>query len=65
MIWEVWVYPLRETVLGLYLDERSTGKYQHEVEEVPKTECLYFPVLPDLSQGTDIIKFIKGMKLSS
>ena len=22
MIGEVWVYPLRETVLGLYLDER-------------------------------------------
>ena len=40
-------------------EEGSTGKYQHDVE----TECWYFPVLPDLSQGTDIIKFIKVMKL--
>ena len=41
-------------------EEGSTGKYQHEVEGVP--ECWYFPVLPNSSQGTDIIQFIKVMK---
>ena len=38
-------------------EEGSTGKYQHEVKEVPEgaargnfeTECWYFPVLPDSS----------------
>ena len=44
-------------------EEGSTGKYQHEVEGTPKTECWYFPVLPNLSQDTDIIQFIKVMKL--
>ena len=34
--------------------EGSTGKYQHEVEETPETECWYFPVLPNSSQGTEI-----------
>ena len=42
-------------------EEGSTGKYQHEVEGTPETECWYFPVLPDLSQGTDIIQFLKVM----
>ena len=32
-------------------------------EGTPETECWYFPVLPDSSQGTDIIQFIKVMKL--
>ena len=51
-------------------EEGSTGKYQHEVEfpraqpkGTPETEFLYFPVLPEWSQGTDIIPFIKVMKL--
>ena len=44
-------------------EEGSTGKYQHEVEGTPETECWYFPVIPDSSQGTDIIQFIKVMKL--
>ena len=52
-------------------EEGSTGKYQHEVEGVPEgaargnplTECWNFPVLPDSSQGTNIIQFIKVMKL--
>ena len=44
-------------------EEGSTEKYQDEVEGPPKTECWYFPVLPDFSQGTDIIQFIKVMKL--
>ena len=44
--------PIRE-------DEGSTGKYQHEIEGTPETECWYLPVLPDSSQGTDIIQFIK------
>ena len=48
-------------------EEGSTGKYQHEVlgvpEGTPETEYWYFPVLPDLSQGTDIIQFIKVIKL--
>ena len=47
-------------------EEGSTGKYQHEVKGVPEgaargnpsTECWYFPVLPDSSQGTDITQFI-------
>ena len=29
----------------------------------PETDCLYFPALPDSGQGTDIIQFIKVMKL--
>ena len=45
-------------------EEGSTGKYQHEVEGVPKgatrgnyrDQMLVFPVLPYLSQGTDIIQ---------
>ena len=52
------------------LEEGSTGKYQHEVERfqraqpegTPLTSCSYFPVLPDLSQGTDIIQLIKVIK---
>ena len=52
-------------------EEGSTGKYQHEVEGVPegaargnsRDRMLVFSVLPDLSQGTDIIQFIKVMKL--
>ena len=49
-------------------EEGSTGKYQHKVKGVPEgaaqgnplTECWYFTVLPDLSQGTDIIQFKKS-----
>ena len=43
-------------------EEGSTGKYQHEVEGTPKTKCWYFPLLPDSSQGTEIIQFINVMK---
>ena len=39
------------STLCLYLE--TWGKYLHEVK------CCYFPVLPDLSQGTDIIQFLK------
>ena len=47
-------------------EEGSTGKYQHEVKGVPEgaargnpsTECWYFTVLPDSSQGTGITQFI-------
>ena len=50
-----------------WLEEGSTGKYQHEVEEgpegTPETKCWQFPVLPDSSQGTDIIQFINVMNL--
>ena len=59
-------------VLSLYLDERrgvqgNTSMRSREFpraqpEGTPETECWYFPVLPDLSQGTDIIQFIKVMK---
>ena len=62
------------SVLSLYLDERkggSTGSISMRLREfpmaqpkgTPETECWYFPVLPDQSQGTDIIQFIKVMKL--
>ena len=44
-------------------EEGSTGKFQHEVEGTLETKCWYFPVLPDSSQGTDIIQFIKVVKL--
>ena len=52
-------------------EEGSTGKYQREVEGVPegaargnsRDRMLVFPVLPDSSQGTDIIQSIKVMKL--
>ncbi len=52
-------------------EEWSTGKYQHEVKGVPEgaargnpsTECWYFPVLPDSSQGIGIIQFLKVMYL--
>ena len=52
-------------------EEGSTGKYQNEVEGVPEgaargnspDRMLLFSVLLDLSQGTDIIQFIKVMKL--
>ena len=60
-------------VLSLYLDERrgvqgNTSMRSREFpraqpEGTPETECWYFPVLPDSSQGTDIIQFIKVMKL--
>ena len=51
-------------------EEGSTGKYQH-VEGVPEgtargnfqDRMLVFSILPDSSQGTDIIQFIKVMKL--
>ena len=62
-----------EGLLSLYLDERrgvqgNTSMRSREFpraqpEGTPKTECWYFPVLPDSSQGTDIIQFIKVMKL--
>ena len=61
------------TVLSLYLDERrgvqgNTSMRLREFpraqpEGTPETECWYFPVLPDSSQSTDIIQFIKVMKL--
>ena len=54
-------------------EEGSTGKYQHEVKGVPEgaargnplTECWYFPVLPDSSQGTDITQFTRLVLLLS
>ena len=50
-------------------EEGSTRKYQHEVEGVPEgtpeTKCWYFPVLPNSNQCTDIIHFIKVIKLLS
>ena len=61
------------SVLSLYIDERSgvqgnTSMRSREFpraqpEGTPETECWYFPVLPDSSQGTDIIQLIKVMKL--
>ena len=33
------------------------------LQRTAETECWYFPVLPSLSQGTDIIQFIKVMNL--
>ena len=60
-------------VLSLYLDERrgvqgNTSMRSREFpraqpERTPETECWYFPVLPNSSQGTDIIQFVKVMKL--
>ena len=52
-------------------EEGCTGKYQHEVEIVPEgtargnsqDRILVFSVLPDSGQGTDIVQFIKVMKL--
>ena len=56
-------------VLSLYLDERrgvqgNTSMRSREFPRAqpkgtPETECWYFPVLPDSSQGTDIIQFLK------
>ena len=57
-------------VLSLYLDKRrgvqgNTSMRSREFpraqpEGTPETECWYFPVVPDLSQGTDInIKVLK------
>ena len=37
-------------------EEGSTGKYPHEGEGVPETECWYFSVLLESSQGTNIIQ---------
>ena len=61
------------TVLILYLDKRkgvqeNTSTRSKEFPRAqpkgtPETKCWYFPVLPDLSQGTDIIQFLKVMKL--
>ena len=60
-------------VLSLYLDEgrgvqgntsmRSREFPRAQPEGTPETECWYFPVLPDSSQGTDIIQLVKVMKL--
>ena len=48
-------------------EEGSTGKYQNKVEGVPwgaaRDRMLVFSCTPDMSQGTDIIQFIKVMKL--
>ena len=52
-------------------EEGSTGKYQQEVEGVPeeaaqgnsRDQMLVFSCTLDSSQGTDIIQFIKVMKL--
>ena len=61
------------SVLSLYIDKRrgvqgNTSMRSREFpraqpEGTPMTECWYFPVFPDSSQGTDIIQFIKVMKL--
>ena len=61
------------TLLSPYLDQRrgvqgNTSMRSREFpraqsEGTPETECWYFPVLPDSSQGTDIIQFVKVMKL--
>ena len=58
-------------VLYLYLDKRR-GVQENIImrlreflrvqpERTPKTECWYFLVLPELSQGTNIILFLKVM----
>ena len=64
---------LYHIVLSLYLDkrrglQRNTSMRLREFlraqpEGTPETKCWYIPVLPDLSQGTNIIQFIKVMKL--
>ena len=61
------------TLPCLYLDERrgvqgNTNMRLREFpraepEETPDTECWYFSVLPNSSQGTNIIQFINLMKL--
>ena len=61
------------SVLSLYIDKRrgvqgNTSMRSREFpraqpEGTPKTECWYFPVLPDSSRCTDIIQFLKVMKL--
>ena len=61
------------TGLSLYIDERrgvqgNTSMRSREFPRAqpkgtPETECWYFFVLPDLSQGIDIIQFINVMKL--
>ena len=61
------------TVLSLYLDERR-GVQANSImrlreflraqrDGTPKTECGYFPILPNSNKGTDIIGFVKVMKL--
>ena len=60
---------LQCTVLSLYLDERTGTQGNTSIrlrefqraqpEGTPETECWYFPVLPNSSQGTDIIQFVK------
>jgi hypothetical protein len=60
-------------VLSLYLDEgrgvqentsmRSKEFLRAQPEGTPERKFWYFPELPASSQGTDIIQFIKVMKL--
>ena len=60
-------------VLSLYLDERRgvqentsmrSRKFPRaQPEGTPMTESWYFPVIPNLSQVTDIIQLIKMTKL--
>ena len=47
--------------LSLYIDERRV--VQGNTSMRSKTECWYFPVLPDSSRCTDIIQFLKVVKL--
>ena len=49
------------TVLSLYLDERR-GVQGNTIMN-SQDQMFFFPVLPGSSQGTDIIHFIKVMKL--
>ena len=63
---------LQSAVLSLYLDERRgvQGNTNMRLREFPraqpkgtsKIKCWYIPELPDLSQGIDIIQFIKVKK---
>ena len=48
----------KHSVLSLYLDERRGVQGNTSLRSRE-----YFPVLPDSSQGTDSIQFIKVMKL--
>ena len=61
------------SVLSLYQDKRRGVQgntsmrliefLRAQAEGTPETERWYFSVLHDSSQGTDIIQFIKAMKL--
>ena len=67
------VHIIYHLVMCLYFDERvgvqeNTSRRMREFPRAqrkgtPKTECGYIPVLPNSSQGTDIIQSLNVMKL--